>query len=116
MTKINPRDRSLTSSIEQLRRRYDLDDIHSDSPDIMPIASGGTGAQTALAARIALGAASELHSHSAASSTADGFMSAEDKTKLSGIDFESLDELAEMIIEITGGVEAEILAYTGGMP
>lgn len=51
----------------------------------LPIAHGGTGATSAATARDNLGAAAESHSHSAATTSAAGFMSAADKTKLNGI-------------------------------
>lgn len=52
---------------------------------ILPIANGGTGATSAATARDNLGAAAESHSHSAATTSAAGFMSAADKTKLNSI-------------------------------
>lgn len=51
----------------------------------LPIANGGTGATSAATARDNLGAAAESHSHSAATTSAAGFMSAADKTKLNSI-------------------------------
>ena len=49
------------------------------------ISQGGTGATTAADARTNLGAASSSHTHSAATTSADGFMSSTDKSKLDGI-------------------------------
>ena len=51
----------------------------------LSIAHGGTGATTAADARTNLGAAASNHTHSAVTTSANGFMSASDKTKLDGI-------------------------------
>lgn len=51
----------------------------------LSIAHGGTGATTAADARTNLGAAASNHSHSAVTTSANGFMSVADKTKLDGI-------------------------------
>ncbi len=49
------------------------------------VANGGTGSTTAAGALVNLGAAASSHTHSAASTTVAGFMSAADKTKLDGV-------------------------------
>lgn len=51
----------------------------------LSVAHGGTGATSAADARNNLGAAASNHTHNAATTSANGFMSASDKTKLDGI-------------------------------
>jgi len=51
----------------------------------VPITQGGTGATTASDARTNLGAAASSHTHAVATTSADGFMSSTDKSKLDGI-------------------------------
>lgn len=59
--------------------------ISAESVDTVPVSKGGTGATTAAAARSNLGAAAATHSHSTVTTSAAGFMSASDKSKLDGI-------------------------------
>lgn len=51
----------------------------------IPVSQGGTGATTASGALTNLGAAAASHTHSAATASAAGFMSAADKSKLDGL-------------------------------
>ena len=51
----------------------------------LSIVHGGTGATTAADARTNLGAAASNHTHNTVTTSANGFMSASDKTKLDGI-------------------------------
>lgn len=70
----------------------------------LPIARGGTGATSASAAREALDAAASNHTHSNATTSAAGFMSAADKTKLDGLSNESYT-LPQASDTVLGGVK-----------
>lgn len=71
--------------IESSKHNAWVNDLVQDANAARPVTAGGTGASNAADARDALDAAQKVHTHSSATTSAAGFMSSSDKTKLDGI-------------------------------